>query len=658
MFWNVPADGRTLFLVLGYAVCVVSVLLAARRLRAVFRGRDRLLFSALPQRLKRLTIDAIGQAGLRKKHSAARYHDLLVIGLLLLVGGTCLVGIEYHFDVPILRGRFYLIYEAVLDLMGLLFIAGVLLAMRRPEILDRPPTRDPLGDRGLLLLLLVIAVSAFAVEGLRLAATQPDYAAWSFAGFGIAKLIGYADLDIDTLRNAHLVWWWGHSLLALGFIAIAPLTRMFHVLSAPLNIFFQPLRPRGALATPFDIVNNSEQTVAADPGVRLGPAVIEEFTRAALLATEACTECGRCHELCPAHATGKPLSPMGIVLKLRDALHSADEGRGNLVGEAPISTEELASCTTCGACVEACPVTIDQVGMVVELRRGRVDEGILDGGHRAALVRTREQGNPWGMSPEDREAWLEGQGVETVRDGETYDILYWLGCAASFDSRMREIAKAMFEILRAAGLSFGVLGKRECCSGDLARRAGDEGLFQRLVAKNLATFADLSATRILTHCPHCFNSFKNEYPDFGTLPPVIHHTQLIAALLDEGRLVTTRRYERKLVYHDPCYLGRYNDTVDAPRAALGSVAGLQLTEACQAKKQSRCCGAGGAHMWRTQEGGSARFGATRLIQLTETGATQVATACPFCMAMLEEASQGSAERLAIRDISEIIRDSL
>jgi len=391
--------------------------------------------------------------------------------------------------------------------------------------------------------------------------------------------------------------------------------------------------------------------------VRIGPSFIDEFSRTSLLSTEACTECARCHDVCPAHATGKPLSPMGVVLKLRDALHMKTEPTA-LVSHDRVSLEEIASCTTCGACVETCPVDIDQVDLLVDLRRGQVDQSILDSGHQNALTRTSEHGNPWGMSAEQREIWLQGRSVELVREGETYDIVYWIGCAASFDPRMREIAKAMFEILRTAGLRFAVLGDRECCSGDFARRAGDEGLFQRLVAKNLGTFADVSATRILTHCPHCFNSFKNEYPEFGPLPSVIHHTQLIESLLQEGKLTPSREHGQRVVFHDPCYLGRYNGVFDAPRTALRSVRGLELVETDQAKARSFCCGAGGAHMWRTNEGGSARIGATRLAQLTKTGATQVATGCPFCMAMLEEAAQDQAGAPTIRDIAEIVRDSL
>jgi Fe-S oxidoreductase len=262
------------------------------------------------------------------------------------------------------------------------------------------------------------------------------------------------------------------------------------------------------------------------------------------------------------------------------------------------------------------------------------------------------------VSPGEREIWLKGQGVETAEAGNSYDILYWLGCAASFDPRMRDVAKAMFEILRAAGISFAVLGNREYCTGDFARRAGDEGLFQRHVAANLNALAEVTAPRVLTHCAHCFNSFKNEYPDFGEMPPVIHHTQLIQELVGSGRLKTARAHEQKVVFHDPCYLGRYNDVVDAPRNVLRSVPGVVLAETDQSKKQSFCCGAGGAHMWRTQEGGTVRIGATRLTQLAETSATRVVTGCPFCMAMLEEAAQNGGGAVEVGDISEIVRDSL
>jgi len=435
MFWNISTPGQIVFLTLGYGVSILCAVLAGWRLRHVFRGREGLSFSALPARFRRLAADGVALTKLRRKSSAGRYHAPMALSILLLFIGTCLVGIEYHFGLSFLRGNFYLVFEAVLDLMGVALIVAVVLALARPTILGRPKTRDPLGDQGLLWLLLVLAVTAFPVEGLRLAVSQPDHAAWSFVGFLIAETIAFTGAGNDTLRGAHGVAWWTHSLAALGFVAVAPLTRLFHVVSAPLNIFFQPVRPRGALSTPFDIVNTPERVVAADPSLRIGPSVIGEFSRTTLLAGDACTECGRCHEACPAQATGKPLSPMDVVLKLQGALHARTGSPSDLVESGVYSLEELASCTTCGACVEECPVDIDQVAMLVDLRRGQVDAGVLDGGHKTALTRTAAEGNPWGMSSGGREIWLKGQGIEIAQEGRTYDILYWLGCAASFDAR-------------------------------------------------------------------------------------------------------------------------------------------------------------------------------------------------------------------------------
>lgn len=658
MFWNISASGQVVFLALGYIASAVCLILAGWRLRHIFRGRGRLAFSDLPARLRRLAEDGLAQTKLRRKAFAAHYHAPLAISILLLFVGTTLVAIEYHFGLSFLRGNFYLVFEAVLDLMGVFLVLGAAVALMRPKILGHPKTRDPLGDQGLLVLLLVLGLSAFPVEGLRLAVTQPDHASWSFVGNTFAQAITFSGLADDTMRIAHGTTWWAHSIIALGFVAVAPLTRLFHVVSAPLNIFFQPVRPRGALSTPFDMVNTPERTLAADPGLRIGPGRVGEFSRVGLLSVDACTECGRCHEVCPAQATGKPLSPMDVVLKLQGALHSRDPTSSDLVEAGIFSSEELASCTTCGACVEECPVHIDQVALLVDLRRGQVDAGVLDSGHKTALARTAAQGNPWGISASERELWLRGQGIEIAQPDQTYDILYWLGCAASFDARARDIAVAMFEILRAAGMTFAVLGNRECCTGDFARRAGDEGLFQRHVAANLDALAQVAAPRILTHCPHCFNSFRNEYPEFGALPPVIHHTQLIEELIGSGKLIPKSARSQRIVFHDPCYLGRYNTVVDAPRNVLDAVPNVAVSDTERSGAQSFCCGAGGAHMWRTQEGGSARIGATRLAQLTETGADRIATGCPFCLAMLEEAAQNSGDSTDIKDIAEIVRDSL
>jgi Fe-S oxidoreductase/nitrate reductase gamma subunit len=655
-FWNISDTGQSIFYLLGYASLFVCLLLIAIRMHRYLQGRKRSEVSALARRVGRLLVFGLGQRKVVRRPYIGITHSLIFAGMAILFVGTLLVAVDYDLEWHILRGYFYLGYELTLDTFGLLFMAGVLLALCR----RRAPTRLPLDtawqDRLLLLLFLAIGFTAFVVEGLRLAVTRPPYAPWSFVGYGLARLLAAAPLRVEQLRQFHLVFWWAHAVLACALIALIPVTKLFHLLSAPLYIFLRPLEARGALSTPFDAVNHPEEEVASDPAFHFGAGKIEAFSRLQLLSSDACTACRRCHEACPAMATDKPLSPMHVMLKLREALHKGGDGDGGLF-ERTFTEEEIVSCTTCGACVEECPVLIDQVGVIVDLRRHLADTGRLEHGHQTALQRTRRHGNPWGMPQESRGAWLANLGVEEAQEGTEYEYLYWIGCAASFDARMQQIARAVIDILHASQVRFAVLGQHELCTGDYARRAGDEGLFQRLVRENLKTFHRFRFNRILTHCPHCFNTFKHEYPRFGHMPTVVHHSELIHNLLREGRLSLARPLDQTLVLHDPCYLGRYNDILEEPRQVLHALPDTTLIEAAYHRQRSFCCGAGGAHMWRQQESGK-KISAARLEGLLTTGTSCIATACPFCLAMLEDAAQPQSGEIQVKDIAEWVKETL
>jgi Fe-S oxidoreductase len=457
--------------------------------------------------------------------------------------------------------------------------------------------------------------------------------------------------DAHWVRSAHNAFFWTHWSAVLFVLVYIPYTRYLHVIAAPCNIFLLPSRSQGTL-TPINF-NRAE---------RLGASEITDFTRKQILDLYSCVVCGRCQDVCPAYATGKPLNPKQIVRTLyRHLLQAgsalvkrtqecASNNPNKLLMSALIAEDEIRSCTMCGACVETCPVSINQTDKIVELRRNLVYEGKFDRGQKTALKRVAQNFNPLGIPWNKRS---KNTGIEEAKEGESYDCIYWLGCAAAFDETAQEIVKATAGILKVAGLKFSILGKNEKCCGDFVRRIGDEGLFQKLVGENVKELNKFDFGFILTHCPHCFNTLKNEYPDFGGNFKVIHHTQLILDLLKHKK-VHLHQSGEKIIYHDPCYLGRLNGIYNEPRQILKEVFG-KILEFPRNHNKSFCCGAGGGHMWKEEETGSL-ISSARTEEGLESNPQMIATACPYCLLMFEEAIQikGRQDDIKVRDIAQLV----
>jgi len=588
-------------------------------------------------------------------------HFLIFAGFVVLFIGTVLVAAS-HYLYEFLQGGVYLGLSLALDIFGLLLIIGVILALYRRYVQKPDRLDNRMEDLIALLLLLVIAVSGFVIEGFRIAATElktnPDWAAWSPGGYLLA--LGFSGLGQSTLLLWHKIAWWLHSLLTIGAIIYVALAwnRLWHIIVSPINVFFRNLEPRGALA-PIDL--EATETFGVDR--------IQNFTWKHLLDLDACTRCGRCQDNCPAYLSGKPLSPKKVIQDLkghllarapallkRKAEEKNPENNGQMIGEV-IGEDEIWNCTTCYACQEACPVYIEPMVKLIEMRRNLVMEraSIPETGE-GALKCLEARGHPWRGTTLSRTDWAQGLGVKTLADDSDIDLLFWVGCTEALEERSTQVAQAIARVLKRAGVQFAILGTEEVCCGDPARRLGNEYLFQMQAQQNIELLNKYGIKRIVTGCPHCYNTLKHEYPQFGGDFKVVHHTELMAALMAEGKLPGSREMTGVITYHDSCYLGRYNGIFDAPRQILHGLNGVKLVEMKRNMEYGFCCGAGGGHLWLEEQRVGQRINEMRTEQALSTEAGVIATACPYCLQMFEDGIQtkGAGESVKAMDIAELV----
>ncbi len=567
-----------------------------------------------------------------------------------------------NLGLAIMQGQFYLYFQSLaLDIFGILAIGAVLAAvwqryLRREGRLkpDRP------ADAGMLFLVLGILLTGYIVEGLRIELTSDPWAPWSPVGRATGAL--FAGLwESHSLEQIHWATWWFHLLLAFAFIAWIPYCKLFHLFTSPANIYLKNLQPKGSLPQ-----------VELETSETFGVNHLEHFTWKDLLDLDACTECGRCEINCPATLTQKPLSPKALILDLREHLHgqgpslraarqrgmAGDRGESSPLIGPVIREETLWSCTTCRACMEQCPVMIEQVPKIVDMRRHLVMEQADFPADLQAMVRSLEaRGHPYPGTAASRTDWFGERSIAHLPDqpASEFEILFWVGCAGALNERNQVVTRAIAHLLERAGVRFGVLGRAERCTGDPARRIGHEYLFETLARQNIATLEQYHVQKIVTACPHCFNCFKNDYPQLGARYEVVHHSEFLAELVANGRLKPKDSSSQKTTFHDPCYLGRYNDIYESPRRVMDALPGASRAEPDWSGRNALCCGGGGGFSFMEETRGS-RMNQNRSRQLLETGAEKVAVACPFCMIMLEDGVKTAAEGrpVEVLDIAEFL----
>jgi len=577
-----------------------------------------------------------------------------------LSGGSAFYLPQYiaHF----LGSWFYVIYENILDIFSFLVLSGLLFFFNRRYIFKAPELDRPSWQSIIILSMIALLMVSTLLETSAMTAIHGGSPA--IIRTEIAFLF-WSNLNFDQLVTIYRIGWWGHIVSVLLFLVIIPKSKHAHLIWAPVNFWFLPNTPRGKMAD-MDIENNPIW----------GANSIHEFTWKNHLDALSCIECGRCQLSCPASRTGKELSPKNIMTGLKHSLldlmpqtvqklksgvekDSLSESGEFKIIDKYIHTNSLWSCTSCYACVESCPVGNNQLEVILQARRSVVlNDGAMPSQLQLALTNMENQSNPWGISNEKREEWAQGLNVRTMRDfkekGDTPEYLYWVGCAGAFDERNKKVARSLVSILNKSGVTFGILGTEESCTGDSARRAGNEYLFQSLAQTNIEKLNGYGVKKIVTACPHCFNTLKNEYPGFGGNYEVVHHSELIEQLLDNGKIDSRTDFKKKVTYHDSCYLGRYNQKYDAPRSSI-TRSGGELTEAAEHKQNGMCCGAGGAQMWM-EEMGTERINLKRTNDLLKTGSEVISTACPFCLTMVSDGvkSVGSLETTPVLDIAEIV----
>jgi Fe-S oxidoreductase/nitrate reductase gamma subunit len=643
-------------------------------------------------RLRNVISVALLQKKILRDPVAGPMHALIFWGFCVLTVGTIellLHGSFPAFSFSFLPTRLYGFYSISQDVFGVLVLAAIAFAFYRRLVMHPPRLEgDKLEHSDAYLILGAIAglmITMFAVNALELA-LEPDSITRAKV-FSLALSMPLAGLPAGVLTAAHGVFWWTHALLVLAFLNYLPYSKHLHIVSSIPNVYLsnsQGPGPKGVIRFMDLEAEGVEQFGAAD---------VDQMTWKDLLDGYTCTECGRCTEACPAHITGKILSPRKIIIDTRRRLmekapllmgdRSELEHRALVHGEGDdggasvtailenrlldnyITEEELWECTTCRACIQECPVGIEHLDHIIDMRRNLV---LMESRFPPEVLPTFESmernGSPWAFRPDDRARWAEGLDIPTMAElqerGEQPEILFWVGCMGSFDDRSKKISVAFARILQAAGVPFAILGQEETCNGDPARRMGNEYLYQMLARQNIETLTRYDVKTIVTFCPHCFHQIGNEYPQLGGNYEVIHHSTYIERLLEAGRVPFDTDEGRTLTmaYHDSCYLGRYNDVYDAPRETLRRALPIvTMVEPERSRDRGMCCGAGGGRMFMEETMGK-RINVERAEQLLATGADTLAVACPFCMTMITDGVKAKGSDVPVLDISEVVASRL
>jgi Fe-S oxidoreductase len=662
---------------------VVGVVLvgraAAAMVRVLRRGRPATRTDSPGRRTVTLAREVGGHTRMLKWSVPGTAHWFVMVGFVVLFLTLIEAYVELfrlRWDYPGLGGN--TAYGLAIELVTLTTLVGIIALITVRQVAMRRPRGRFAGSQTWMAYyvegtILVVAVCIFTLRGLRAADGALPYPHWAaFVSWFLGRTV-FGGLSHRAVTDGIYLVATIKIVVSMAWFAVIALNLSmgvaWHRFLAPFNIWFKR-NPSGAVALGALLPLDVDFEDPADDAV-FGAGTVTDFTWKGLLDFATCTECGRCQSQCPAWNTDKPLSPKLVIMNLRDELYAgvADRPLVALLEDGGIiEPDVLWSCTTCGACVEQCPVDIEHVDHILDMRRFQVMVESSFPSEAGAMMRNLEnKGNPWGMNDSARLAWTEGLGfdVRVIEDRIPDDVeyLFWVGCAGALEDRSRKSTRAIAELLHAAGVSYAILGPREQCTGDPARRIGNEYLFQTLAAANVSLLNEVGARKIVAMCPHCFNSLANEYPQLGGSYEVVHHTQLLGKLVEAGRLVPVTPLDQKVTYHDPCYLGRHNKVYTPPRDILASVPGLRTEEMHRCKERGFCCGAGGARMWMEERIGK-RINVERVDEALALDPDVVSTACPFCLVMLSDAvtakqAAGEArEDVEVVDVAQLLARSL
>lgn len=627
-------------------------------------GKSEVAFDRPLERILRIFKNVLGQARILrarrmrdskpKSYYAASMHGLIFYGFMVLFFGTTIVALKDYHIVDIYHGWFYAFVKVTCQLGGLALAIGLFMGVvRRSSKTEK--FKHGTGYTLLYLFLFILVVQGFLMQGFRLAyEVNAIDAQWAFVGH-IFSLLYPKNLNPESANYFYTSLWYTHMITTMAFIATAPYTRAIHIVTATLNLYTQRLESSANLPK-MDFENADAEY--------FGAREIKDFTWKDLLSFDSCTECRRCTDICPANAVGKPLDPREVILKLRDSMmldaqFGTDKNNESLFlfENGTITHNEIWACTNCGGCVNECPVGIDQLRSIMQLRRYQtLSLGEIPQPAGKAIENIKQYNNPWGLPHAERFKWAEGLDLPILTgDSPEVEYLYYVGCAGSYDAGNQKVARAVVRILQHSGVSFAVMGKAEKCTGEPVRRLGDEYSFAEMAASNVEQLNQLKFKKIVTHCPHCFSTLKNDYQDFGGKYEVYHHSQLLHALHKNGKLNLAVSVEKNVTFHDPCFLGRHNGEYEAPRKVLEAIAGLRLHEMEKSKQTSSCCGMGGGNMWYESEGGT-KIVENRLEHVAQTGAQTLVTGCSYCMINFKSAFANveKTKNLEVMDLAEAV----
>lgn len=648
----------TLFAYIFAASMLLFAFSVYRRVRLIRLGRPVDRLSGKDERTESMMRFAIGQLRVAKGPFGLNHVIIFWSFLVLALANAefLIAGIFPAVTFSVLPDGIYRILLFSFDVVSLAALLAIVAAMIRRAV--RPPFAEARTAEAFFILAMIgsLMVAYFALHGAEIALGEKA-AGWYLPVSGVFASF-FSGMTPEAIASAGVTAWWVHAIVLLVFMNYLPFGKHMHILTAIPSVYFRDLQQP-------TLPNRQEYA----KGNSYGVSQVDEYTWKDLLDSFSCTECGRCQNNCPASRTGKPLSPRLLLHSIRDNLiangPALAAGGGVTVpligeGEASVSEDAIWSCMTCGSCVQQCPVFLEQMPKLIPLRRYLVEMKSKFPEELFTLFENIEQrSNPWGIAPGERGKWASALNVPDFKEGET-EYLLFVGCAGSFDSRSKQVTAALSTVLQSAGVTFGILGRDEQCCGDSLRRLGNEYVFDKLAKENTKMFIDRGVKKIITQCPHCFTTLKNDYKQYGAELTVLHHSELIAQLVAEGKLKMDAEAQAlgAVTYHDSCYLGRHNGVYDAPREVLENGMKGQLAEMSDTGEKSFCCGAGGGRMWLEEHIGD-RVNVARVKQAAETGAKTVCTACPYCMTMFEDGVKDiSRDDIRVKDIAELVAERL